>query len=304
MSANDKLIELIASKVRGRFVANEPLHKHTTWRVGGPAQYYFKPADLSDLQLFFTLLSEPLPITWLGLGSNVLVRDGGISGVVISTQGGLGKFSQLEDGSVRAEVGLSCAQVARQCAKLNLQGGEFLAGVPGSTGGQLAMNAGCFGSETWDFIKRVEMINRQGQVILLEKEAFQIQYRQVDRPQDHWFVAGHFFFTPGDKEQGLQKIRTLLDKRALSQPTGLPCCGSVFRNPPGDYSGRLIEACGLKGFSIGGATVSDKHANFIINTEAATAKDIEQLITYVQAKVAEQFAVTLCPEVHIIGEPA
>lgn len=296
--------EQVAATCQGKLLEYEPMKKHTTWRVGGPARYFYRPKDLEDLAKFIKIVPKELPIIWLGLGSNVLVRDGGIDGVVIAHQGALKQLTSIDAVTVRAEAGLACAQVARAISRLSLQGAEFLAGVPGTMGGALAMNAGCFGSETWNHVVAVETLNRQGEIKVRPASDFHYEYRYVKRPADEWFVAGHLKLTPGDKDQSLEKIRELLDKRAATQPTGKPTGGSSFRNPPGDFSARLIEACELKGFSLGGASVSEKHANFIISDSDACAQDIEDLMGYVAGKVEEKFNIKLIPEVHFLGQKA
>jgi UDP-N-acetylmuramate dehydrogenase len=295
--APDKMKE-----IRGHLRRNEPLSSYTSWRTGGPADYLYIPADLNDLSMFLKHLPQALPVTWLGLGSNTLVRDGGLEGVVIITQGGLTSMAQLEADRIRAESGVSAAQLARFSARLGAAGLEFMAGIPGTVGGALAMNAGCFGGETWRFVKAVETINRAGEVKVRPAEDFQIGYRHVVKPVvDEWFVAGHFALQPGNKENSLNQIRELLEKRNSSQPTGTANCGSVFRNPPGNFAGKLIEECGLKGKAIGGAHVSPKHANFIINENGATSADIEKLIADVRSIVEEKTGIQLIPEVCIIG---
>lgn len=294
----DKLLN-----IRGRLLKNESLAHYNAWRTGGPAEYLFIPADLDDLRVFLKQLPESIPLTWLGLGSNTLVRDGGIEGVVIVTQGGLDNITQIAPQVVRAEAGVSAAKLARSTARLSAAGLEFLAGIPGTVGGALAMNAGCFGGETWQFVKAVETIDRQGEVRLRPTTDFTVGYRQVKRGAEEWFVAGHFALLPGDKENSLESIRHLLEKRNHAQPTGTANCGSVFRNPPNDYAGRLIESCGLKAYRIGGACVSGKHANFILNEQHATAADIESLIDQVRSIVLEKTGVGLMPEVCIMGRP-
>ncbi len=288
-------------QLQGRLLANEPLNAYTSWRTGGAADYVYLPANLKDLSQFLRYLPENMPITWLGLGSNTLIRDQGVEGVVIVTQGVLRELSQLESKVIRAEAGISCAQLARYSARLGCMGLEFMAGIPGTVGGALAMNAGCFGGETWNTVSLVETINRQGEIKIHPKSTFQIAYRHVTRPDNEWFVAGHFIFTPGEKEKSLEQIRELLEKRHLTQPTGTANCGSVFCNPHGDYAGRLIESCGLKGKQYGGARVSEKHANFILNEQHATSADIERLIAEVGAIVERETGVRLIPEVCIIG---
>lgn len=288
---------------QGELLLDVLLADYTTWRVGGKARCLYKPHDVNDLALFIRQLPPEESIIWLGLGSNCLIRDGGFSGTVIVTQGCLKQVHLVENDTVYVEAGVSCATMARFCARNGLEGGEFWAGIPGTMGGALKMNAGCVGSETWQYVVEVETIDRQGKRRIRTPEDFEVTYRHVECPADEWFVAGVFRLTRGDKEKSLQRIRDLLEHRAATQPTSDYNCGSVFRNPPGDYAARLIEGCGLKGKKIGGALVSPKHANFIINHEgSASAKDIEMLIEHVRGTVAQQQAVDLVQEVHIIGE--
>lgn len=291
----------ILPALKGNLLQNEGLCRYTSWRTGGPADYVYLPADLDDLAHFIKSLPADMPLTWLGLGSNTLVRDGGIEGVVIVTQGALNRLTETAPREVRVEAGVSAAQLARHTARHGSAGLEFMAGIPGTVGGALAMNAGCFGGETWRFVKAVEMVNRQGEIKIRPASDFEVSYRCVRRPADEWFVAGHFTLQAGDKEKSLNDIRTLLESRSQTQPTGTANCGSVFRNPPGQYAGRLIEQCGLKGKNLGGAHVSEKHANFIINENQATSADIEHLIAEVRLEVETKTGIQLIPEVCIIG---
>jgi UDP-N-acetylmuramate dehydrogenase len=293
--------DLQVTNVRGKLLKNEPLANYNSWRTGGPADYVFIPADLHDLSDFLKQVPLDVPVTWLGLGSNTLVRDGGIDGVVIITQGALSQLSSLDKHEIRAEAGVAAAQLARHTARLGSAGLEFMAGIPGTVGGALAMNAGCHGGETWRLVKMVETINRHGEVKIRPASDFQVAYRHVVRPEQEWFVAGHFSLIPGDKEKSLNDIRGLLERRNNTQPTGTANCGSVFRNPPNSFAARLIEESGLKGMYLGGACVSVKHANFIINEKSATSADIEKLIAHVGATVEQKTGVRLIPEVCIIG---
>ena len=291
------------SQLRGQIRYNEPMSKHTSWRVGGPADEYFMPADIGDLQQYLRMLDDDIPLTWVGLGSNMLVRDGGIRGAVIAPLGGLKKLEIDESGCVYAECGLSNSKVARFCDKHGLSGGEYLAGIPGSIGGALTMNAGAFGHETWNLVESVTMINRQGQLIERTRDDFEIHYRHVGLPANEWFVAVRLRLR--QKDEGEQsEVRQLLQKRNDSQPIGQPSCGSVFKNPPNNYSARLIESAGLKGYCLGKACISDKHANFIISKPGTTARDIENLITLIQQTVKQKFDITLETEVRIVGEEA
>ncbi len=294
------------STLRGTLLQNVPLADFTSWRVGGPAQRLYQPADLEDLIQFLTTVPAHDPLVWLGLGSNTLVRDGGIAGTVIVTQGHLQNMAVFNGTMVRAQAGTACPALARFCARQSLAGIEFLAGIPGTVGGALALNAGCHGGETWNHVAAVETIDRNGNVHLRYPKEFKAQYRKVSfvdtaLPQE-WFIAAHFQLKQGAKEKSLETIRELLAYRTATQPTNEPSCGSVFRNPPGDYAARLIEASGLKGKTIGGASVSTKHANFIVNHGTATATDIEQLIDHVAYEVAARHGVYLVREVHVIGK--
>ncbi|MDX1252103.1 MAG: UDP-N-acetylmuramate dehydrogenase [Gammaproteobacteria bacterium] len=287
--------------LRGTLLHDEPMARHTTWRVGGPARWFYEPADIDDLALFLSRLSEDEPLYWVGLGSNLLVRDGGIRGTVIMTAGALGGMTH--DGvMVRAEAGVPCAKVARYCARAGLVGIEFFAGIPGTVGGALAMNAGAFGGETWPLVASVETIDRRGVRHVRQPDEYQVGYRSVSGPAGEWFIAAHFRLRSGDTQASQARIKELLEKRNRTQPTSQPSCGSVFRNPPGDHAARLIEASGLKGVCIGGACVSEKHANFIVNTGSATAAQIESLIQQVADTVERDHGVRLIREAHIIGE--
>lgn len=288
--------------LRGKLLKNIPLAEYTSWRVGGPADQLYLPADLEDLANFLKTRSIQENIIFLGLGSNTLVRDSGVRATVIITQGCLHNLTQLDEFTLRAEAGVACPALARFSARLDLEGIEFLAGIPGTVGGALAMNAGCHGGETWDYVMAVETIDRLGEKHLRHPYEYQIAYRNVKSTREgEWFVAGHFKLKSGVKEQALEKIRALLAYRTATQPTSEPSCGSVFRNPPGDYAARLIEACGLKGKKIGGASVSTKHANFIVNDGNANAADIEQLIDFVANTVKSQHGIDLVREVHVLG---
>ena len=288
---------------QGALLFNERLADYTTWRVGGVAQSMYKPAGIADLALFLKYCPSTEPLLWLGLGSNSLIKDKGFTGTVILTQGCLNEISLLDDSRVRVEAGVSCAKMARFCARNNLAGGEFWAGIPGTMGGALRMNAGCFNGETWQYVVEVETMTRTGDIRRRTPDEFDVSYRHVGGLGDEWFVAATCRLMPGEKDKSLQLIKALLAHRAATQPTSEYNCGSVFRNPPDHYAGRLIESCGLKGKRLGGAAVSEKHANFIINPEGtASAQDIESLIQCVQKTVYEHTGTELIREIHIIGD--
>ncbi len=288
--------------LRGTLKHNEPMSKHTSWRVGGNADHYYQPADIEDLAVYLSQIDRDEPVTWVGLGSNLLVRDGGIRGSVIATSGVLNGLSSVNEKTVRAEAGVACAKVARFTARQSLTGAEFLAGIPGTMGGALAMNAGAFGGETWNVVSAVETVSRDGQLKRRLPGEYQVSYRSVKGPEYEWFVAAELTLEAGDSEKSLAKIKECLNKRGDTQPIQQPNAGSVFKNPPNDFSARLIEACGLKGFCIGGACVSEKHANFIVNTGNATAAEIEAVIAHAASTVEKKQGVKLEREVRIIGE--
>lgn len=280
-----------------------PMAKHTSWHVGGPADLFFTPRDALDLGAFLKQLPAEVPVMWVGLGSNLLVRDGGIRGVVISTHGALTGLDRLGGNRVQAQAGVPCARIARQCVKWELGPSEFFAGIPGTFGGALAMNAGAWGGETWCAVVEVDVINRRGELRTRKADEYQVSYRQVRGPADEWFIGARMQFEqkPGITDQAM---RDLLEKRKQSQPIGEWSCGSVFTNPPNGHAARLIESADLKGYRIGDASVSEKHANFIINHGDASAADIEALISHVQRSVAAKHGVDLHTEVRIVGETA
>jgi len=289
--------------LRGEVKIDEPLSRHTSWRVGGPAAHYFQPADIEDLALFLSQLAEDEEVYWVGLGSNLLVRDGGFKGSIICTSGVLNNIRFLDNAQVEVEAGVACPKVAKQCAKQGLKNAGFLSGIPGTMGGALAMNAGAFGGETWQIVKSVTTIDKHGVLRQRTPDEFEIGYRHVKGVAGEWFVSTILQLETGDANELLEKNKQLLAKRGASQPTQQPNAGSVFRNPEGDYAARLIEEAGLKGVCIGGACVSDKHANFIVNTGTATASDIETLILKVAETVKQVHNIELIREVCIVGEP-
>ena len=294
---------VLRNDYQSRVLRDEPMSLHTSWHVGGPAEIYFTPRDRDDLATFLRELPAETPILWVGLGSNLLVRDGGIRGVVIAPQGSFMRLERLAETRVYCEVSVPCTRLARQCQKWGLAQGEFFAGIPGALGGALAMNAGAYGGETWNHVQSVEVVARDGAIRRRAAGEFQPGYRHVGRPaNDEWFLSAELQFTRGEPGQA-EHVRELSERRKRTQPLGQWSCGSVFTNPPGDHAARLIEAAGLKGHRIGGAVVSEKHANFILNEGNATARDLEQLIMHVRDTVRNLHGITLMPEVKIVGEP-
>jgi UDP-N-acetylmuramate dehydrogenase len=284
-----------------KVLLHEPMAKHTSWRVGGPADSFIRPRSLAELREFLASLDADVPLTFIGLGSNLLVRDGGIRGAVICTSGLPREVERLEGGRVRAGAALACATLARRCARWHLGPAAFFAGIPGTLGGALAMNAGAFGGETWDRVASVVTIGRDGSLRDRSRDDFDVGYRTVVGPAGEWFVEATLALDEGAFAEPVD-IKSLLEKRTATQPLGRPSAGSVFRNPPGEHAGRLIEAAGLKGLRIGNAEISPKHANFIINLGGASAADIEALIERARSVVRERFGVALEAEVRILGE--
>lgn len=318
MADTDKLV----AGLRGELRRREPMAGHVSWRAGGTAEAAYFPADLDDLVHFLRSLPVGEPVYMTGLGSNLLVRDGGLRGTVIFTHRAL-RDIRLDHlgalgGGVYAEAGVACPKVARYAAMNDLVGAEFLAGIPGTVGGALAMNAGCYGGETWDIVAHVLTVDRAGRTRARTREDYEIDYRHVrlkgegggrkeededdqgDRTEE-WFVATSFRLRRGSGAESRRKITELLRQRIATQPLGEPNAGSVFRNPKGTYAARLIEDCGLKGRAIGNAMISDKHANFIVNRGGARAADIEALILLAEHSVREKFGIVLEREVRIVG---
>ncbi|VAW51602.1 UDP-N-acetylenolpyruvoylglucosamine reductase [hydrothermal vent metagenome] len=292
-------------------IKNESMARHTSWRAGGVAKQYVQSQSLTALAKFIATLDKNEKILWLGLGSNTLVRDAGFDGTVIATQGVMTQLELIDKGdsataAVYVGAGVASAKLARFCSKKHLTGAEFFAGIPGLVGGALAMNAGAFGGETWPLIVELETLNRNGEIQKRSVSEFEYGYRFVNgvkkEQQDEWFVAATLRLNKKSEKNNTVDIKQLLAKRAVSQPTGVASCGSVFRNPTGHYAAQLIEDCNLKGKKIGGATVSEKHANFIINEKNATASDIETLIELIQKAVKDKHGITLQTEVKIVGD--
>jgi UDP-N-acetylmuramate dehydrogenase len=293
----------VSPEYTSRVVHEEPMSRHTSWHVGGPAETFFEPRDADDLAAFLRGLPVGTPIHWIGLGSNVLVRDGGLRGVVVSTHGTLDDLERVNETQVHAGAGVACARLAKQCVKWGLGPAEFFAGIPGTLGGALAMNAGAFGGETWRHVLEVETIDRHGQRRKRPASDYRVGYRSVAGPAEEWFIAATLRFEHRP-EAHQDEIRALLARRKESQPIGAWSGGSTFTNPVGDHAARLIDSAGLKGHRIGGASVSTKHANFFINEGEASARDLEELILHVQHTVERVHGVHLETEVRIMGERA
>jgi UDP-N-acetylmuramate dehydrogenase len=310
--------------LRGELRHNEPMSRHVSWRAGGPVDRAYAPQDLADLRAFLRCARPEEPIYFVGLGSNLLVRDGGLRGTVVFTHWALRDITLAretsEGGDIEVGAGVASPKVARFAAMHDLVGAEFLAGIPGTIGGALAMNAGCYGGETWDIVRKVTTVDRAGTLHERTPAHYRIAYRTVkSRYQplavnapagglkrsggtSEWFVSAVIALARGAGADSRRRIKELLARRIATQPLGEPNAGSVFRNPPGAYAAKLIEECGLKGHRIGGAAISTRHANFIVNAGAASAADIEALIELARVEVRKRFGIELETEVKILGE--
>lgn len=285
-----------------------PLAAMTSWHIGGPAEVLIQPTESAQLSHYLKALPVDTPLSWLGLGSNMLIRDRGVEGVVICTRS-LATLALQEDGSIYADAGVTCAKFARFCCKHGFEDGAFFAGIPGTIGGALAMNAGAFGGETWEWVQAVRVITQKGDILQRAPNDYTIAYRSVKKQNSatknldkEAFLGAFFRFPHKLSMDGLEKIKVLLRQRAQTQPIGTLNCGSVYRNPEKEFAAKLIESCGLKGFRIGGAAVSEKHANFIINENNASSDDIEQLMIEVEKTVYLKYQIKLEKEVRIIGK--
>lgn len=289
----------------GEVRLDEPMARHTTWRVGGAADLFYAPAGCAALADFLARLDPAVPVLWSGLGSNLLVRDGGLRGVVVSLHKGMTKVARDGDHGLCAEAGAPCNRVARRAAALDLRGAEFLCGIPGTVGGALAMNAGAFGGETWELVRAVRTMDRGGRIRRRDAAEFAAGYRELRGPAGgggEWFIGAKLRLRRGDGGESAAQMAEILARRNATQPAQSANAGSVFRNPAGDFAARLIDSAGLKGRAVGGAAVSSLHANFIVNTGGATAADVESLIGEVRAAVFAAHGVNLAPEVRIVGE--
>ena len=295
-----KKIDAIEKNLKGRLRKNISLKKYNTWKVGGNAEYFYEPYDLDDLIIFLKLVKNQ-HVTFLGNGSNVLIRDNGIKGFVVCLKNSLNNFYIGNDGIFTFEAGLSCMKIAQISANQSFSGLEFLCGIPGTLGGALRMNAGCYGENIWKSVDSVVLINRSGNLKNKRKEEFNIDYRNVDLDDGNFFVSASFNLKKNRLNDSSDKIKELLKNRRISQPTGLPSCGSVFKNPDNDSAGKILDSLGLKGYRIGGAYVSKKHANFIITEKSAKSGDVEELISFIKNKVLKEKKILLETEVKFIG---
>jgi len=295
-----KNIKIIKEKIKGKIEKNKSLKEYNTWKVGGKAEYFYEPDNLEELKIFLSLVKDT-EITFLGNGSNVLIRDGGVKGCVVCLKNTLNNYKIIENNEFFFEAGLSCMKIAQITAKKNYAGLEFLCGIPGSLGGALAMNAGCYGGNIWEKVSEVNLINKNGELIKQNKKDFSIGYRNVEIKKNNFFISAKFILNKNYQKNSLNTIKEYLKDRRGKQPTGLPSCGSVFKNPKNFHAGNLIDSLNLKGYKIGGAYISEKHANFIISDKYTKSADIESLINFIKKIVFEKKKISLETEVKFIG---
>ena len=289
--------------VRGSLKRDVPLAPYTWLRVGGPADVLFMPKDEADLALFLSSIDPAIPVTVLGVASNTIVRDGGVEGVVVRLGPGFGRVST--DG-LRVTAGAAAldSRVAKAAAKAGIAGLEFYAGVPGTIGGALRMNAGCYGAETADFLVSAVAIDRQGRRHELSRDELGYTYRHCSAPDDFIFTSATYEGTRDAPDAIAARMAEITERRETSQPIREKTGGSTFKNPPGHSSWKLIDASGLRGHRVGGAQMSEQHCNFMINADGASAADLEALGEEVRARVLASQGVQLDWEVRRIGRPA
>lgn len=310
----DEIRDRLAREFKGQALYREPMAKHTSIRIGGVADVFLKPESVDDIRSAVKIAREAeIPILLLGSGSNTLVKDGGIRGFVLKPASALQKYEvvQLEEefGDVRAEAGVGITAFVNFTKDQSLSGMESFVGIPGSMGGAIAMNAGARGWEVKDLVREITVLDGDGEIKTIPREKLEFAYRSLKIPRAYVILSGLFRLQKANIDEIAQRIREYQKLRADTQPLNYPNLGSIFKNPvpqkknePPVYAAQLIEECGLKNIRVGGARVSEKHANFIVNEKEATAKDVTVLINLVRDKVKEKTGVVLEPEVKIVGE--
>ena len=290
------------ANVRGRLIPNQPLSEVTWFRVGGPAQLFFTPADEDDLAYFLKHLPAEIRTTVIGLGSNLLIRDGGIDGVVIRLSGrAFGQIEILPDHQIRVGTSLPDVKVATAAAEAGIDGLTFYRGIPGGIGGALYMNAGCYGTETRDRMVTLRAVTRQGEIITLSNADMGYLYRKSNGPNGAVFTSAVYQGFAGEPDDILERMREITEKRESSQPTKAKTGGSTFKNPEGHSSWKLIDAAGGRGLKVGGAQMSELHANFLLNVDNASAHDIETLGETVRNNVRANSGIELKWEIRRMG---
>ncbi len=288
--------------IEGELIHNEPMYRHTNWRVGGKAEMFYVPSDKASLVQLMCQLPGNIPVFWFGQGSNLLVRDAGIKGMVVCTFKGMNVIERISVDQLYVQAGVPSAKVAKYCARHGMEGAEFLAAIPGSFGGAVAMNAGAYDEVTWSLVEQLECLDREGNIHWFDKTQISHAYRQVELPENHWIVGAQIKVRSIRGLKIRRRLREVLKTRRSTPVVTVRKAGSVFKNPENDDAARLLDAAKMRGKKIGGAQFSNKYPNFIINCGNATAADIEALIEFAQQTVYEQTGLRLEPEVRIIGK--
>jgi UDP-N-acetylmuramate dehydrogenase len=305
MSLPQAAKDALAAATQSPLRFDEPMSRHTTLRIGGPADAWFEPDSIDDLKKLLTVCAaHGVPTCTVGAGSNLLVRDGGLRGLVVCTKG-LRGLRRVDEHEVRVEAGVSTGRLLHAATEWELGGVEFLGGVPGSVGGGIIMNAGTYMGEFVQVTTQVTSVRlRDGGVVSRAGADCGFRYRHSDLPADEIVVEACLYLKSRPRAEIEADVRSLRDRRKEREPKGLPNAGSIFKNPEGQFAGQLIEACGLKRRTVGGAQVSEKHANWIVNIGGATAADVLALCDVVRAEVQAKHGVELQMEVKVIGDPA
>ncbi|HEV7275331.1 MAG TPA: UDP-N-acetylmuramate dehydrogenase [Devosiaceae bacterium] len=289
-------------EVRGRLAANQPLSEISWFRVGGPAQLFFQPADEADLAFFLRNLPAEIRVTVIGLASNLLIRDGGIDGVVIRLSAkGFGGIEVLKESRLRVGTALPDVKVATAAAEAGIDGLTFYRGIPGGIGGALYMNAGCYGTETRERMVELRAVTREGEIVTLTNDDMGYRYRKSNGPRGAIFTSAVYQGFPGEPDEILTRMREITEKRESSQPTRARTGGSTFKNPEGKSSWKLIDEAGCRGLTVGGAQVSEMHCNFLLNLGEASAEDIETLGETVRNRVRATHGIDLSWEIRRMG---
>ncbi|TCP52928.1 UDP-N-acetylmuramate dehydrogenase [Tumebacillus sp. BK434] len=299
----EQTISLFANEDVGTVLLEEPLSKHTSWKIGGPADVFVLPTTIEHLVRIMELTHEhQIPWYVIGKGSNLLVKDGGLRGVVLKLGDNFAEL-KIEGQTLTAQGGRSFVSAANHAIRSGLAGLEFATGIPGTVGGAVMMNAGAHGGEVKDVLKECRVLTETGQIVHLAHADLHFDYRYSRlKDQPAIVLDASFSLHPGDAEEMSERVKGWRERRQATQPLAMPSCGSVFRNPDGTHAGKLVEEAGLKGKRIGGAQISELHGNFIVNTGGAKAADVLQLIEYVQCTIKETYGYELHPEVRIVGE--
>ena len=301
MNMDEQIFKRLKQIFRGKILLEEPLSKHTSFRIGGPADYYLFPKDLEDLSSIVDLCHrDQIPRFIIGNGTNLLVSDQGFRGIVIDLSE---TFSHIQNKGTRVTVGAGVAlkELVKYCTARGLSGLEPMVGIPGQIGGGIRLNAGAWGGEVGDHLQSVRILDRFGVMERRQRDEITMGYRYTDLPSDVIIVEAQFGFSEENPKKMENVQEKYMKQRREQQPLSLPSAGSIFKRPPGDYAGRLIEEAGCKGLRIGDAMVSKKHANFIVNCHLASAEDVVRVMKEVQETVFKRFGIELEPEIHMLG---